>query len=300
MTKLEVRMVFFTPLVFVLLQTSALTNDTQQDIWRVDIHGVARLLASEENFSRLRFYQWDNNRWRPSDAEAFLDSQCSATPLIVLALGYSLTSRDISQVGHNVVRTFDPDKACQIVFWDWFSDRGTYRIRRDIRSKIPIADNAANYLALMLQELEPQSKVCLFGFSFGSRIACQAVESLRQSGRRPDGLRIHLVLSGAAADEHWFARGQRYGNIQEEAERILVTHNPEDWVLRLYPMMYPVGQRPTALGLYGVPLHNIEPEFRVRFENVDVNRYMGHAHQTLKHVRCPAFRNRVAEYFFFE
>ena len=299
MTKLEIRMCLFALLTFALLKTQP-SAVAQQDIWRVDLHGVAQLLASEQNFSRLQFYQWNNNRWLPSNAESFLDSQCSETPLIILALGYSLTTRDTTQVGHNIVRTFDPDKTCQVVFWDWFSDRGNYRIRRDIRSKVPIADNAANYLALLLQKLEPQSKVCIFGFSFGSRIACQSVETLRSSGREPENLQLHLVLSGAAADQHWFAQGQRYGHIAELVEKVLITYNPDDWVLRLYPLMYPIGHRPSALGLHGMPMQDIESVYRHRFENVDVQSYMGHAHQTLKHVRSSAFQSRMGEYFFFE
>ena len=300
MTKLEARMLSFFLFAFALFQTQTSANDAKQDIWLVDTHGVAQLLANEQNFSKLRFYQWNTSRWLPSDAEAFFDSQCSELPLIVIALGYSLTTRDTSQVGLNIVRTFEPDKACRIVIWDWFSDRGTYRIRRDIRNKVPIADNAANYLALLLKRLEPQSRVCIFGFSFGSRIACQSIETLRQSGHKPECLRIHLVLSGAAADDHWFAQGERYGNIQEEVEKILVTYNPDDWVLRLYPLMYPIGQRPAALGLHGMPMQSIKLEFRDRFENVDINRYIGHAHQTLKHIKSPPLRSRVNEYFFFE
>jgi len=212
-----------------------------------------------------------------------------------------LTTPQTSQVGFGLVRSFDPDKPCRVVFWDWFADRSLGNVRRDIRSKLPIVNNTADYLALLVQKLKPQSKVCLFGFSFGSRIVSNAAEALRKNGQCPEGLRLHLVLSGAATDQHWFAKGQKHEKIPEIAEKILVTYSPNDWVLRLYPLIYDYQHRQTtALGLEGLPMRNIDPEFRSRFENVNIDRYIGSEHQTLLHVRSPAFQSRIGTYFFFE
>jgi esterase/lipase superfamily enzyme len=155
-------------------------------------------------------------------------------------------------------------------------------------------------MALFLQKVKPQSKVCLFGFSFGSRIVCNAVESLRNSGQCPDGMRLHLVLSGAATDRNWFSKGRQHGRVPEIVEKILVTYSPGDWALRFYPFMYKFPFKEKALGLEGLPLRSIDPVYRDRFENVNVNRYIGDEHKTLRHVQNPAFRNRINSYFFFE
>ena len=306
MTKLISRVLFFVLFSFIVFQPYSVvvadgqeTSTVTQDIWHIDLHGVARSFPNEQNFARLRFYRWKNNCWTPSDADEFFQTQEPDVPLIVLTLGYSLTSRDVSRVGHTIVRTFNADQKGRIVFWDWFSDRGTCRIRMDIRGKVPIADYAGKYLALFLQSVKPESKVCLFGFSFGSRIVCQSVEDLQRSENMPENLRLHLVLSGAAMDQDWLVSGQRYGNVIKTAEKILVTYNPDDWVLRLYPLIYHLGHSPVALGLEGVPIQRIAPEFRSRIDNINVEPYMGSAHQTIQHVISPVFRSRVNEYFFF-
>jgi len=272
-----------------------------QDIWRVDLRPVTQLTANEQNFMRLKYYRWANNRWHPSDAETFFGTQQADIPLILFALGYSLTTQATTEVGHAIVRHFDPSKPCRIVYWDWYSDMETIKIRRDLREKIPVADTAADYLGYFLQKLKPQSKACLFGFSFGCRIINQAAEVLRRSGQRPEGLRLHLVIAGSATDQDWFSAGQLHGNVPEITDKILITHNPDDLSLKFYPFLYPRRNRTaTALGVHGVPIWSVVPEFRDRFENVNVGRYVGRKHETLGHVGSAAFQRRINTYFFFE
>ena len=302
MLKLQVRLFLFFFLLFVLpkTQAAAAVPGKDQDIWRVDLHAVARLSASEQHFPKLAYYRWEQNRWKASDAETFFATQQPEIPLIVFVPGYTSTTPQTTRVGLGVVRNFDPNKPCRVVLWDWYADRGTDKIRRDLRSKLPVVGNTSGYLALLLQKLAPQSKVCLFGFSFGSRIVCHAAETLRESDQCPEGLRLHLVLSGAATDQNWFAKGQRHSRVPEIAEKILVTYNPDDWALRFYPWMYDFRNKTPALGFTGLPMQNIAPEFRDRFENVNVHRYIGVEHQTLFHVQTPVFRSRINTYFFFE
>ena len=300
MVKLQVRL--FLLLLFVLptTQTVAAVPGERQDIWRVDLHPVAYLPACEQHLSKLGYYRWEKNRWIASDAETFFATQQPEIPLIVFAPGYTATSSQTTQVGLSIMQNFDPDKSCRVVLWAWYSDRGVGNIRRDVRNKLPIVYNTGVYLALFLQNLNPQSKACLFGFSFGSRIVCHAAETLRHNDRRPEGLRLHLVLSGAATDQRWFAQGQRHSRIPEIVEKILVTYNSDDWALRFYPLMYNFRDKAPALGLKGLPMQSIPQEFRAQFENVNVHRYIDKEHKTLFHVQTPVFRSRINTYFFFE
>jgi hypothetical protein len=301
--KLEVRIFLLVLLSFALLniQTATAAPPSEcQDVWRVDLHAVARLNASEQNFSKLQYYRWENDQWQFSDAETFFKTQQAEIPLIFFAPGYTSTTSRITWVGLDVVRNFDPNKLCRVVFLDWSSERGTGNIRRDVRSKLPIINNTADHLALLLQKVKPQSKVCLFGFSFGSRIVSDAAEALRRSGQRPAGLRLHLVMSGAATDQYWFAKGQQHGKVPEIVEKILVTYDPEDWALRFYPLMYDLRHKSKALGFTGLPMRRIDPVYRDRFEHINVSRYIGIEHQTLSHVQNPLFRSRINTYFFFE
>ena len=300
--KWEVRTFLLTLLLLPLLneRTAAAVPNERQDIWRIDSHAVAYLNANEHNFLKLKYYRWENNRWQPSDAETFFDTQQAEIPLIVFAPGYTSTTSQTTQVGFGLVKYFDPDKPCRVVFWNWYSERGPGNLRCDVRHKLSIISRTADYLALFLQKVQPQSKVCLFGFSFGSRVVCEAAESLRKSGQISDGLRLNLVLSGAATDQHWFAKGQQHGKVPEIVEKILVTYCSEDWVLRFYPLMYGLRHTSKALGRTGLPMQKIDPAYRDRFENVAVDRYIGDEHQTLYHVQTPVFRSRIKGYFFFE
>ncbi|MDR0328733.1 MAG: hypothetical protein LBI05_10605 [Planctomycetaceae bacterium] len=302
MSKIRPRTLIIVSIMLVLLKMPLVAAQPSecQDVWRIDLHAVARLSATEQYFSKLKYDRWEQNRWQPSDAETFFDTQQSEIPLIFFVPGYTSTTPQTTRVGLGVVQTFDPTKPCRVVFLDWYSDKEMLKIRRDIRSKLSIINNTADYLTLILQEVRPQAKVCLFGFSFGSRIVCQAVESLRQSGQRSEGMRLHLVLSGAATDQFWFAAGNRHDKIPEIVEKILVTYNPDDWALQFYPLMYSLRCQPKALGLEGLPMRSIDPKYRDRFENLDVSHYIGNEHQTLYHVRNVAFRSRINAYFFFE
>ena len=302
MPKLQVRILLSLLLLFALLemQIVAAVPSECQDIWRVDLYAVARLNADEQYFSKLKYYRWQNNRWQASDAEVFFDTQQPEIPLIVFTPGYTLTAQQTTQVGFGIVRNFDPNKPCRVVFWNWYSERGNGNIRRDLQNKIKVVNNTAGYLALFLQALKPQSKACLFGFSYGGRVTCNAAEALRKNNQQPEGLRLHLVLSGAATDREWFAKGHRHENIPQIAEKILVTYNPDDWALPLYHLIYDFRCDTIALGLEGVPMRSVPPEFRDRFESIDVSRYTGNKHNTLQHVQNPIFRNRINTYFFFE
>ena len=302
MARLQVRLflLFITLFFLTKMQTVVAVPSDSQDIWRVDLNSVAYQPASERYFPQLAFYRWKDNRWIASDAETFFDTQQPEIPLIVFVPGYTSTTPQTTRVGLGVVQNFEPNKPCRVVFWDWFSDRGPANIRRDVRRKLPVANTAGGYLTLFLQKLEPQSKVCLFGFSFGSRIVCHAAETLRQNDQRPEGLRLNLVLSGAATDQNWFAKGQRHSRIPEIVEKILITYNPDDWALQFYPFMYNLRDKAPALGYTGLPLRTIPAQFRAQFESINVNRYIDREHQTLFHVQTPVFRSRINAYFFFE
>ena len=303
MSKLQIQISSFFLLLLTLpnMRIVAAVPSEHQDVWRIALYAVAHLPDSERYFSKLTYYRLENNRWQASDAETFFRTQQPDIPLIVFSPGYTSTTSQTTQVGLRIVGNFDSNKACRVVFWDWDSDRGAGNIRRDVRSKLPIIKNTSNYLAHFVQTLKPQSKVCLFGFSFGGRLICHAIETLQKNNRLPEGLRLHIVLSAAAADTNWFAGGQRLGRIAEIAEKILITYNPDDWALRFYPFMYPHRDRASALGATGLPLRSISSEeYRAKFENINVNRYIGTEHQTLLHVQTPVFRSRMDSYFFFE
>ncbi|GHT12998.1 hypothetical protein FACS1894170_08470 [Planctomycetales bacterium] len=272
------------------------------DIWRIDTHQVSYIQPDSGSFTKLRYYRFADNRWQQTDADAFYQMQDNNVPLVVFAPGYSSATQQTTNTGLGIVRILDKHKPqtsvrYRIVFWDWYADQTTCRIRSDVRSKIPVAKRAGTYLTLFLQSLKPDSKVCLFGFSFGARIVCRSVQSLPDDAAAK--LHLHVVLSGAAVDQHWLGDNSLYGDVVKRAEKVLVTYTSDDWALKFYPYMYEPGTEAEALGLLGVPMKQILPQCRDRIESIDIRRYIGRDHQTLKHAGSLPFRERIDEYFFF-
>lgn len=269
-----------------------------QDIWLVDTHGVSRRQVGEDGLEKIVYFRLREGRWSRSDAATFFGTQDPAIPVVVFSPGYTSTMSDTVEVGLGIARLCDRNRPLRLVLWNWPAEKTVCGLRRDIRSKIPVAATDARYQALFLKALHPESKVCVLGFSFGCRVACDAVSLL--GADRPETMRLHLVLGGAATDWGDLAEGARCGNVPKVADRILVLYNPDDFRLQFYPLMYDRGYRPEALGRYGPPLRRILPEWRHRIEAVNLNPYIGVRHQSLIQFRTPPFCRRLGTYFFFD
>jgi len=282
-------------LIFVALSSSRGYAD--QDIWLIDTHPTPWSRASEEGFTKALYYQLVDRRWVRSDAESFFETQNPEIPLVVFSPGYTSTISDTVEVGMSLVRLYQPGKNCRTVFWSWPAAKVRIRLAPDIRDKIAVTAASGDYLAMFLNRLKPESQVCMVGFSFGNRIICDAVARLGDD--RPDGMRLHLVLTASATDRGWLASGARHGDLPRLADKILILYNPADDALKFYPLLYGNGSYPDALGLLGPPLSRIAPEYRDRIEAVNVQRYVGKMHQTVYHLRSPVFRWQMNDLLFF-
>ena len=275
-----------------------------QEVWMVDLHCAHWRCANDEEYKKLRTFRLEKKcpchagHWGISNQEEFLETSDPDVPLIIFVPGYTSTPQQTVDVGMMLVRQFDSQKSGRTVFWNWPSEKQSSWLPSDIREKMPVASATSDYLVQFLRSLKPNSKVCIFGFSFGNRIVLDAVERLGDD--RPEGLRIHLVLAGAATDRNFLARNHRNGNVPAIAEKILIFFNPFDRALLVYPLIYGTNHMPEALGQYGPPLGAILPQFRDRIESVDVFSQVGIRHITAASMSAPAFKQRIGMYFFFD
>ena len=286
--------------IFVLIFVASFQSRSfaEQDIWLIDTRPAPWNRATEAGFAKAVYYQLVGHQWIRSNAESFFETQTAELPLVVFSPGYTSTTSDTVETGMSLVRLYQPDQNCRTVFWSWPADKMRYRLAPDIREKIAVAAASGDYLAMFLNRLKPESQVCMVGFSFGNRIICDAVARLGDD--RPDGMRLHLVLTASATDRGWLASGSRHGEVPRLADRILILYNPADRVLMFYPLLYGNGSRPDALGSLGPPMSGIAPEYRDRVEAVNVQPYIGKMHQTVYHLRTPVFRQRMNDYLFFK
>ena len=274
------------------------TVSAGQDIWWIDTHQAPWNATSEEGFTKAVYFQFDGHRWVRSDAKSFYQTQSPDIPLVVFSPGYTSTTSDTVEVGMSLVRLYRSNQNCRTVFWNWPAEKIRVRLVRDIRDKIAVTATSGRYMTKFLQQLKPKSQVCMIGFSFGNRIICDAVERLGDD--RPEGMRIHLVLTASATDQGWLASGSRHGNVPRLAEKILILYNPVDRALTFYPLLYGDGSCPIALGRFGPPMTKIMPEYRNRIEAANVQPYVGRHHRTLYHLQTPIFRQKMNDYLFFD
>jgi len=270
----------------------------EHDVWLIDTHQAPWNCASEEGFEKAIYYQLVGNHWVRSDAVSFYESQAPEIPLVLFAPGYTSTTADTLEVGMSLVRLYPPGKKCRTVFWNWPAEKIRVRLARDIREKIAVTDASGHYMAMFLRCLQPESQICMIGFSFGNRMICDATERL--GDERPEGMQIHLVLTSAATDQEWLASDSRHSNVPRLAEKILILYNPADRALKFYPLLYGNGSRPTALGQIGPPMTRIVPEFRSRIEAVNTQCFVGAKHRTVFYLQTPDFRRSMNDYLFFE
>ena len=278
----------------ILAARSAFTHD----IWYIDSQSVSWTCATEADFSRISYFRLDENRWQRSDAAEFYETHSPEIPLVIFVPGYSATPADIVEEGMKLsALCAQKNIPCRMVFWGWPARRVYTPLPEDIRAKLPVTAASARYLAMFLRRLPPGSSVSMFGFSFGARIICDAVELLRNSC--PPEIRIRLVLAAPASDRNWLGEHCRHADVPKIAEKTLILCNANDRALRFYPRLYADGSRPEALGRLGPHYCTISPEFRSKIETVDVGPYVGGQHRTLPYMDTPPFRRRMGTYLLF-
>jgi hypothetical protein len=134
------------------------------------------------------------------------------------------------------------------VIWSWPAERIYRRNNIDVNLKAAYSDDEGYYLALWLAELRPGVKVSLIGHSFGPRIITGALHLLAsgevagrclpekttstwKAGKRNP---IRAVLLAAGIDDAWLAPGGCHHLALSLVDRMLVTRNDCDRVLRWY------------------------------------------------------------------
>jgi hypothetical protein len=160
-----------------------------------------------------------------------------------------------------------PRRPFRLVIWSWPADRGTRRLRQmraDIQMKACRSDVEAYYLAQVLSGLPRGEPLSLLGFSLGCRTVSGTLELLaggaaggralpppslqawRSSGPRP----IRAMMIAAAIDDDWLEPSAPAGLAPVEVQRILVSMDCRDRVLKWYSRLYgPHG--PEAMGVVG-------------------------------------------------
>jgi hypothetical protein len=279
-------------------------------VWMVSSRRAPYLCNCGADASQLDYWRLaPDGRWAPQSQAAFLAADDPALPTVFFFHGNRADESTAVNDGwsfYNVLRCQAGPRPLRYVIWSWPAERicgGVRGIRVDAQVKAWRSDGQSCYAAQLIARMNPRVPVTLVGYSFGTRIITGALEMLAGgpvSGQAvapspPPALRVMLraVLVAAAEDCGGLLPCAQNGLALNQAERVLITVNTADPVLKRYPRLYGAGG-PEALGYLG-PAGGTDPS-KIEIDNVSCS--VGKTHDWDAYLSDRTLQARLAWYSF--
>ncbi len=311
-------------------QSVGAAEDSAGRIWFIGTHWAARggRIDAEAQEKRFTYYRLaPDGTWEQAGRGKFLETTEPAVPTTIYIHGNRTGPSGAVCDAWRIHRRMKRDAAgrpFRLVIWSWPAGRVCRRIRADVQTKACYSDTQGYYLARLLADVPRDARVTLVGYSFGARVITGALHILgggKVAGRelndgqlpksstdngagrgeepeRSAGKRIpfRAVLVAAALDAGSLSPGCRNHLATTQVDRILVTCNPCDRVLRWYPRLY--GRSgPEAMGYAGACCCGPPCD---KIEQVDVTCSVGRNHSWARYTCSEPLMQRLAEYTFLE
>ncbi len=214
---------------------------------------------------RYRRFDFVSNCWVESNPSAFAAEDNERVPTSVLVPGSPATAQQTRQIGLKAYKRFLPylsdGNSIRLVIWTWPSDKVHKRVLKHFRTQATVSEAQGFYLAAFVDQMRPDLRVSLVGYSFGARIVSGGLHLLgggtlptapSYTRIHPERAPIRAVLLAGAIDDHWLLPGRRYGQALTQVERILVTVNGCDPALQRYRLVYGLHCSNQAIGYVGL------------------------------------------------
>lgn len=289
----------------------SLAEPAAHDIWLISTRSapMSNPVGGED---QILYWHFSADReWVSADQGAFLAADDPAVPTCMFLHGNRCNRTWAVKMGWGVSQKLKldvPEKPLRFVIWSWPADEIS-GVRRDVQVKARRSDVQAYYLAQLMSRINPEVRVSLIGYSYGARTITGALHMLAGgefAGRSlPEGIApvkrtpVRAVLIAAAMANYWLLPGRQNGLALGQSERILVTRNYGDPVLKWYHRMYGRGG-PQALGYTGPASPSRLGEQRERLETLVLDRSVGNNHAWDGYLRASSLRSRLAWYTFLE
>ncbi len=285
----------------------------ESQIWLISTRGASHACGPEASLESLCYSRLEEGGcWTPADAEAFAATDDVARPTVVFLHGNRTDVGWAVRKGiftYDVIRSASGCRPMRYVIWSWPAERMCRGFKKDAQLKTDFGDVECHYLARWLDSLRPEVKVSLVGHSLGPRIITGALHLLAGGEVGGQGLPpetvaawsggkrkpVRAVLLASAIDADGLAPGGCNDRALSLVDRMLITRDGCDRVLRWYPHMND-GCGPQAMGLVG-PCGIGDAK---NVEVVDVTCQVGKIHDWRPYCVAPSVCCRWAQYVFLE
>jgi hypothetical protein len=303
----------FLLIVAILCSAAARAAEAPPAVWLVSTRDAEHCGDLDGPLRSLNYWRMaDDCDWFAADAKDFHATDDAAVPTVVFLHGNHTDADNAVAKGwcfYEAIRSQSASRAMRYVIWSWPADRVGRRHRPDAQLKAAYSDVESYYLATWLNQLRPGLKVSLVGHSFGPRIIAGAMHLLaggQVAGRElprdtvaawAGGKRnpVRAVLLAAALDADALAPDSANGLALSLLDRVLITCNGCDRVLRWYPRLYGRGG-PQALGRVG--RYGIDGSGKI--DVLDVSATVGRVHDLYRYCTAPDLCGRWAFYTFLD
>ena len=251
------------------------------EIWRIDSSDAECTWDDQPTTNGLIYYHLEGRSdWRQATSENFEKAGRGPKATVFVLHGNRTSLFEATGMVWDVYRLVSQADAqpLRMVLWTWPSRRTFNRPRRDVRIKAERSELTGRQLAGVLRRIDPHAPVGLVGFSFGVRAitkarhllgqeATQGASSIANVSLQPGrSAPMRALLIAAAIDHDALLPSGPYRLAASQVDRMIVTHNGCDRLLRTYRHLY-CWHGPDALGVIGFasdqaradgPLKNIE------------------------------------------
>jgi hypothetical protein len=281
--------------------------------WRVTYFCAPVCRCYDPSKLEFQFYDCRRDCWVPSTCEAFLAADDPEISTCFFLPGYEPNRRsdhqdyidNATKGGWLIYNRVAPrNRRFRMVLWAWPADReeGT-RLVSNMRETLAEADLYSWYLAWLVDQMHPQVPIgfvsdsigaaCLTGALHllgGASIRCTALSRVHPDRRLPSA-----AMMASTMDNRWMSVTGRHYLALSSVDKILITVNPTDRMLKLY-VKASIGGGGMALGATGI-VGGFGP-YRDRIRYLYAQPYVGGRHWWTAYLRSPPINAAFRPYAF--
>jgi len=273
------------------------------DLWVINTRGVPCCGDLSAALDRLAIFHCEPGGWVRYTRQQFLTATDSSLPVCFYVHGIFSDERlALKQAGELFGKVGAGLPPFRGVLWKWPSEfECGVSVRDQVERSNAATQSQAFYMASLIADLGPRVPVSLVGHSLGCRtvvatlqglasreIAGQPLAEPASAARRP----IQAVLVAPAIEPFSLWPGGQYDSALSQVERMLITYNPGDRVLRTYEHFF--DRRP--LGLRGLPQPAVAAGSFEKVRQFNANPAVGKRHVPSVYFDSPAVAVRMRGY----